>query len=345
MSMKQFMKYLYLAILSISGCVYYAQQQSIYTSILTNPVYYNPAWISVKKEFNFNAIYRYQWAGFTGAPKNFIGSFYGTFKKKYKNGVGFLLTNDQAGLLNKNGIYGTYSYQLPITKTWNAYLGLQLGIIQYSLRAYDAIPYDKDDIFLTSNVLNANTYDAGTGLYVTNQKFFFSMSFQQLTRSRIYWVNKKGQLTPHNYVFFGYNFPLDKKKKDYELQPSVFLRFNSPAPFQAEYNLKLTYKKFAWLAASYRHAKTISNFKDPWKSNSVCFLTGVSVRRITIAYSFDYGLSNIRNYNTGTHEIYLSYAIPRQVNLINKIQSADEEEFNTIDNSIKTNLKNSKKKQ
>ncbi|MCX8080818.1 MAG: PorP/SprF family type IX secretion system membrane protein [Bacteroidia bacterium] len=321
----------------------FAQQQSIYTSILTNPVYYNPSWISVNKEINFNGIYRYQWAGFTGAPKNFNASVYGTFKKKYKNAVGVLLGNDQAGLLSRTNIYGMYAYQLPINKTWSAYLGLQFGFVQYSLRAFDANPYDKDDIFLTSNILNANTYDAGFGTYLTNQKFFFSLSFQQLTRSRIYWHNKQGRLTPHNYVFFGYNFVLDKKKNEYELQPSVFFRFNSPAPFQAEYNLKLTYKKFLWIAGTFRHAKTITNFKEPWKTNSVCFLAGANVKNVTVAYSFDFGLNNIRNYQTGTHEVYLSYRIPRKINTVNKIQTADEEEFNTLDNSIKTNLKNKKK--
>jgi type IX secretion system PorP/SprF family membrane protein len=320
-----------------------AQQQSIYTSILTNPVYYNPSWIAVNKEINFNAIYRYQWAGYTGAPRNFNSSVYGTFKKKYKNAAGISIGNDQAGLLNRTNIYGMYGYQLPITKTWNAYLGLQFGFVQYSLRAFDAIPYDKDDIFLTSNILNANTFDAGFGGYITNKKFFFSLSFQQLTRSKINWHNKQGRLTPHNYVFFGYNFPLDKKKKEYELQPSVFFRFNAPVPFQAEYNLKLMYKKFLWIAGSFRHAKTITNFKEPWKSNSLCFLAGADVKNVTVAYSFDHGLNNIRNYQTGTHEIYLSYRIPRKVSSINKIQSADEEEFNTLDNSIKTNLKNKKK--
>jgi hypothetical protein len=103
------------------------------------------------------------------------------------------------------------------------------------------------------------------------------------------------------------------------------------------------YKKFLWIAGSFRHAKTITNFKEPWKSNSLCFLAGADVKNVTVAYSFDHGLNNIRNYQTGTHEIYLSYRIPRKVSSINKIQSADEEEFNTLDNSIKTNLKNKKK--
>jgi hypothetical protein len=67
-------------------------------------------------------------------------------------------------------------------------------------------------------------------------------------------------------------------------------------------------------------------------------------KQITLGYSYDLSLSNIRNYNSGSHEILVSFTILSKKGIPkDKVQSADEEELNTIDNSMKTNIKSKKK--
>ena len=73
------------------------------------------------------------------------------------------------------------------------------------------------------------------------------LSSQQLTKGKIYWQNTIGRLTPHLYGFMGYNFVLDKKKKEWVLQPSMLIRYNNPSPYQLEFNLKCIYKEMFWI--------------------------------------------------------------------------------------------------
>lgn len=330
MRLNKYIFYLFL-VFSVAA---YAQQQTLFTNILINQYLYNPAYAGAFKGKEFNIGYRQQWAGFDGAPKTFILSGYSTFKKKPYMAVGGLITNDRSGLLQRTSIHGSYSYHLKINKNINLGFGLALGYVQYNVKIYDAKPYDLDDAFMKNNILNANAFDANAGLYLYSKKFFFGFSSQQIANGKIYWSNTIGRLTPHAYVYSGYNFVIDKKKKEWVIQPSALVRFNNPVPYQLEFNLKTIYKEQYWIGGSFRLNSTAS------------FLMGVNINnQFGVAYSYDYTLSNLQKYSTGSHEFMLSYKIAakKRKTASDKVLDADEEELNTIDNSIKSNLKNKKK--
>lgn len=336
---------LLITLLGVNSVNVFAQQQPQFTNILLHQYLYNPAYAGSFKGMQFNAGYRHQWAGFDGAPKTYMASGYGTLKKQPKMAVGGLVVNDQLGLINRTSFYGSYAYHLKLNDSWNIGFGLALGFVQYNIKMYNAKPYDNDDYFLTSSILNANALDANSGFYLYNKKFFFGFSGQQLPEWKINWSNTSGALTRHFYLYSGYNFTLDKKKKEYTLQPSVLMRFNSPAPYEIEYNLKFAYKNMLWVAGAFRHAKTNTQLGKKWQNNSFCGMLGVTLsKQFTFGYSYDYSLANIRKYNSGTHEVILTYTIFSKKGVVkDKVQSADEEELNTIDNSMKTNIKNQKK--
>ena len=238
MLFKKYILYLLLFVATAN----FAQQQTLFTNILINKYLYNPAYAGVYKGQEYNASYRQQWAGFEGAPKTFILSGYGTLKKKPNLAIGGLISNDRSGLLQRTSFYGSYSYHVKINKNVNLGFGLSIGGVQYNVKNYDARPYDADDVYLKSNVLNAYAFDANAGFYLYSKKFFFGFSSQQFANSKIYWENSLGRLTPHLYANTGYNFVLDKAKKEWVLQPSALIRFNRPAPYQLEFNLKTIYK-------------------------------------------------------------------------------------------------------
>lgn len=324
-------------ILFLFACgVIYAQQQTVFTNINLHPYLYNPAFAGSTQGLQFNAGYRNQWAGFEGAPKTIVASGYGTFKKKTNMAAGGLIINDKSGLLQRTSFYGTYSYHVKLGKKANLGFGLAFGGVQYNVKIYNAKPYDKDDEFLKNNILNANAFDANSGLYLYGKKFFLGISNNQMINGKIYWPNTNGRLVPHLYVNSGYNFILDKKKKEWAIQPSVLLRFNNPVPFQIEGNLKLMYKDMVWIGASYRH------------KSAACFLVGATIsKQFTFGYSYDYSTTALQQYSTGSHELVLSYTIlaKKKKTASEKVLDADESEFNNIDNSMKANLKNKKKEE
>lgn len=328
--LKRFKIFLVLTVLLMS-VVSIAQQQSLYTNFNVNPYLYNPAYAGTSHVLQINGGYRNQWSGFKGGPKTYILSGYGAFKKRANMAAGGMVVSDRIGLINRNSFYGSYAYHVKINKLTKLGMGLSAGASQYNVKVYDANPYDGDDNLLATNILNANTYDGNAGFYLYHPKYFVSLSFQQFLNSKIYWKPSIGRLTPHYYAAAGYNIKINK---EFVLQPSILARMAPPIPYQLEYNLKLTYKDMLWIGAGYRTYDCASA------------LLGLTIdKQFSLAYAYDYTLTALRQYSSGTHEITLGYTLTykKKKTKAQTVQEGDEEEFNNTDNSLKTNLRNKKK--
>jgi len=329
--MKKYLSILFLAMLAFAGR---AQQQSLFTNILLNQYIYNTAYAGIDTGTTFNAAYRSQWVGFEGAPRNFMFSGYGTLRKNKSMTLGGMINTERIGLIQNTGFYVSYCYKLKINKKYAINFGLALGAVQYNIKVYDAKPYDADDQFLQSPTLNALAFDANAGFYFYSKKFFLGFSNQHMPNSKIMWDNSLGRLTPHFYAYTGYNFSVLDKKQTLVVQPSILVRTDNPAPYQLEYHLRVLFKDMVWLGASFRQKSTLS------------FLAGAKIdNRYTIGYAYDFTLSKLSNYSSGSHEIYLSILIPfkKKKSASEKAKEADEEELNKIDNTLKTNLRAKKK--
>jgi type IX secretion system PorP/SprF family membrane protein len=322
-------------VLFLLSVALYGQQQTLYTNYLMHQYLYNPAYAGVVKGTQFNAGYRNQWLGFEGAPKTFIGSGYGNFKKKPNMTVGGLVSSERIGLLQRTSFFGTYSYNLKINKKANISFGLGLGGVQHSVKIYDARPYDKDDFYTSNDVLNGFAFDANAGFYFYTKNFFLGFSNQHMPNGKILWKNSVGRLTSAFYSYTGYNFSLDGKK-EWVIQPSIMVRTNSPAPYQLEFHLRTIYQEMIWVGLSYR------------QKSSTSFILGCNINKeYTVGYSYDLTLSAINNYSNGSHELIFSYLIPfkKKKSKSELVKDADEEELNKIDNTLKTNLRSKKKKE
>ena len=251
-------------------------------------------------------------------------SVYGPMKKLKNSAIGGMIMADKTGLISSNTGYLTFAYHVKLNKKLKLGLGVSAGLKQYRITLYDVKAYDQGDELLTGNLLTSNTFDANAGLYLHGQNFFMGLSSMNMLNNKVNWKAPKGRLTPHYYGVIGYNY---KFKKDYAIQPSVLVKYNDPAPVQTEYTLKFTYKDWIWLGGSYR------------ERDAFAAMVGVTlIKKLNVAYSYDFVLSTIKRYQQGSHEIALSYNFIKKKSL----NSADEEEFKIIDNSVKQNLKNKK---
>jgi type IX secretion system PorP/SprF family membrane protein len=173
-------------------------------------------------------------------------------------------------------------------------------------------------------LLTANVFDANAGIYLHGERFFLGISSMNMLNNKITWKDPIGRLTPHYYAVIGYNFKLGK---DLAMQPSVLYKYNEPAPAQLEYSLKFTIKDMVWFGGNYRDRDAIG------------FMLGVTViKKLNIAYAYDYSLTSIQKYNQGGHEICLNYNFIKKKAPVNP----DEEEFKVKDNSVKQSIKNKK---
>jgi type IX secretion system PorP/SprF family membrane protein len=82
----------------------------------------------------------------------------------------------------------------------------------------------------------------------------------------------------------------------FKLKPSTLIKYLPSAPVEADINLNLLYRDQFWIGASYRSMDAVI-FMVEYQTNT----------RFRVGYAFDYSLSKIRRYNSGTHEIMIGY--------------------------------------
>jgi type IX secretion system PorP/SprF family membrane protein len=145
-------------------------------------------------------------------------------------------------------------------------------------------------------------------------------------------------LSKHYTAIGGYRFKPKQRKIDstqsqrviekFEFQPSIMFNYVKPIPTQVSFMFKTTYNDKIWLGITYR------------TQDAMGMALGVNVSdRFTIGYGFDYSMGSIKGYNTGSHELTLSFiTTSKKVTLDDK----DEELNNSIfeDNKKKFNKKN-----
>ena len=100
------------------------------------------------------------------------------------------------------------------------------------------------------------------------------------------------------YGSLGYNFKIGA---EIDLQPSAVIRYMTNTPFQVDGNLKLTIKDSFWIAGSFRMDDAIS------------LMGGLEIGSLIIGYAHDITTSAIKDYNDGTHEVFICLKLHREI--------------------------------
>lgn len=144
-------------------------------------------------------------------------------------------------------------------------------------------------------------------------------SIQHLLGKQIKFTSYNSNLAFHYNAIAGYNFTFKKKK--FELQPSVMVKYTSPVPVQWTTMLKGTFNSKYWVGLIYRSDDAVGVSLGMWIKE-----------RMNIAYGYDYSVSDIRKYNSGSHEVMLSF-------IITKKRPTLDEQDEKLNNSILDEMK------
>ena len=294
-----------------------AQQRAGYSNYLLNDYYFNPAIAGSKKVHEANLAYRNQWVGFDGAPVLMMGNFQGSVKNEGKMGYGLTMVSERKGITQNAAIYLNYAHHFKLSENWKLGLGVQPGYMQHRVRLYDAQLADAGDEVLEGTVYSANALDLSAGFHLYSKKFFLMGSAHRLLANSIQFTSYNSNLAFHFNGIIGYGIHFKtKQKKIFELQPSVMVRYAQPVPLQYTAMLKGTFDKKIWMGLLYR------------SDDAIGIAAGMTLReRFSFGYGYDYTLSNLSNYQTGSHEIMLSFVITKD-----KPSLADEDD--KLNNSI-----------
>lgn len=294
------MKKFYLIILSVfcSGILTDAWGQQIpqYSQYMFNPYLINPAVAGTNNYFQIRSNNRYQWIGIPDAPQTYSLSVYGPHAKK-DMGFGGMIFSDITGPTSRLGFSGSYAYNIRVTDEMRLSGGLMFGLLQYKVDG-SKIDFGDENIAndpaLFTSTKSTMAPDASLGFYLYSTYYYVGISAMQLLGNKLNFnsdavgINK---LKQHFILAGGYKYYLTR---DYELEPTLLLKYMNPSPVVVELDAKITYRNKVWGGLSLR-----------WKDAASILIGYIHENKYMFGYSYDYSFTELSHYNSGTHEIMI----------------------------------------
>ncbi len=269
-----------------------AQQIPLTSQYMFNDYLLNPAVAGSSDFLTASISARSQWTGLQGAPKTQFFSMH--TKVGEKMGVGGYVFNDVTGPVSERGVQLSYAYHLKVGDKSNVSFSLAGMFFFHDVNQAYLKAEEGDDQALTTMKINSFSPDINFGILYYNDKLKLGLSAPQLLQNNIYGTTADENLNNlvRHYYFFG-EYKIDAGDK-IAIIPSTLVKYVQGAPFQFDLNTRLLYDEKYWLGVSYRY------------NNSVAALVGLNYKNFSFGYSYDYALTDIKDYSSGGHEIFLS---------------------------------------
>lgn len=293
---KKFPKLLIILLLLSNGMLM-AQQLPQYTQYMYNTSTINPAYVNEDNRMDATLSYRAQWIGIDGAPETKALTVSGIINSRI--GLGINIFKDNIGPSTEFNTNAILSYYLYLTKKVKMSVGINAGIdffeVDYSKGNY----YDADDVlFSYDNYYNALP-GVGAGIFIFGENWYGGFSVPNILINQSNVVSDKNLIHRDNHIYFigGYVMDINASLK---LKPSVLVKAIDNAPLTIDASLNVLFLQKFTLGASHR-------LKDSYSA-----LAGFQIsKNFFLGYSYDYSISDLGDYNQGSHELILKYLLPR----------------------------------
>jgi len=273
-----------------------AQHTPLTSHYLFNGLVINPAYAGSRDALTANLTHRQQWVGFDGAPTTQMLSIHAPVARR-KVGLGLLLFNDRIGVSEQTGLFTNYAYRIRMPHGKLAF-GLGLGFTVMRAQWSQVAVEDASDLSFITDTRGAFRPNFSTGIQYSTKRWFVGVSLPFMLTHR-YTAKETGpglsalRVDPQPMITGGHLFTLTSKLK---LKPSTLIRYRLETGVQADLTTNLIVNDKVWFGASYRTGDAFIG--------SIEVLPTAQWR---IGYAYDLGLSALRNYHHGTHELMLQY--------------------------------------
>ncbi|WP_281298883.1 PorP/SprF family type IX secretion system membrane protein [Flavobacterium limnophilum] len=290
-----------LFVLMFTGVLSYAQQDAQFTQYMYNTININPAYAGSRGTLSMFALHRTQWVGLDGAPVTNTVSM-NTPINESNLGLGISLVNDKIGPTTENAISADLSYTLQTSETWKLSFGIKATANLFDLDASKLNAVDASDPSLQN--YSKFSPNIGAGLYLHSDKAYVGFSVPNFIETNRYDDNEvaifKEKIS--YYLIAGYVFDLGDTVK---FKPAMLTKMVEGAPLQVDVSGNFMFYDKFMLGVSYR-----------W-SASLSAMAGFQITDgLYIGYGYDKETTNLDNYNSGSHEIYLRYELFNNISKI-----------------------------
>ena len=277
-----------------------AQQDPQYTQYMYNMNIVNPAYAGSRGTLSIGLLGRTQWVGISDAPKTATLSIHAPVGKNLA--AGFSAIADSYGPVNEQNIYADLSYTITTSEEGRFAFGLKGGITLFDVGLLSKIipPQTVPGVDrLFQDDINEIFPNFGAGVYYYTDKFYAGLSAPNLLETK-HLEKQSGTITRasekmHYFFTSGYVFDLSETLK---LKPSFMAKAVSGAPLSLDVTANMLFNDRLELGLNYRLDDSIGGLVN----------FGVTPD-LRIGYAYDYTTSNLGNFNSGTHEMFLLWDI------------------------------------
>jgi len=278
-----------------------AQQDVQFTQYMYNMSVINPGYATPNDDLlNLGGLYRTQWVGLDGAPRT--GSFFAHTPINEKIQVGISFANDNIGdIVDENNIFADFAYILPVGNTFKLSLGLKAGVTAFNANFDNLVLQSGNqttDVAFNENI-NKIFPNVGIGAFLYADNYYLGLSApNMLTTKHLETENgvvSTGVQSIHFFFTGGYIFDVSKNVK---LRPAFMAKGVGGAPLALDVTANALFNEKLEAGLGYRLDDAISAL--------VNFRVTPDLR---IGYAYDYTTSNLGNFNSGSHEIFVLFDI------------------------------------
>ncbi len=280
-----------------------AQNEMQFTGIANMPVVVNPASAGRLGAMNAVAAYRKQWVGFDGSPSTTLLGIDAEVKfLRNFHGVGALVFYDKIGPYTSININANYSFHIELDKGQLG-VGARVGAqniavspseLSPSVSGYETDYHQDSDPVLEGSDDGGTALDIGLGAFFQSKRSYLSFSVLHINAPTI--ETKEGaKISLKPTMTLGAGRKTKEIGENITIEPRMSFKTDFSSCQFDMIGLMNIKEKVSW-GLGYR-----------WQ-DALIFQFGLNLSNgINVGYDYDLSLSKVIKYNSGSHEVSISY--------------------------------------